>query len=256
MKAFDISCFLGNWPFRKLYKNNIDDLVKVHEENHITGGCISSLDSIFYNDPFEGDDDLHRLIEGSEYKHILTINPCLPGFKEDIERACNEFSIKGVRIYPGYHGYKLDSNEVNFLCSILCEKSIPLFITLRLEDERLNYLCSPQSINSSDISAFLLNHKDLKIVLSNIRYNELLDIKETINSSESIYFDTTGLKDRLFIIEKLLIHFSVDKILFGSLHPLYCLKSTILLIEKADIPEEYKAKILYENAVKLLMETP
>lgn len=79
----------------------------IHTRNGISSGYITSLNSIFYNDPFEGEVELHEKIKTSLYKHIMTVNPMLPGIRVDMERAIKDFYIKGVRVYPGYHGYDL-----------------------------------------------------------------------------------------------------------------------------------------------------
>ncbi|NSW91742.1 MAG: hypothetical protein HPY74_13920 [Firmicutes bacterium] len=247
MYKIDINCLLGHWPFRKIRKNSFEDLRKVHEINRIKYGYISSLDSIFYNDPFEGDQDLHEIIKGTEYKHVLTVNPELPGFISDIKRGIELFDIKGVRIYPGYHGYKLESKCLQKLCSLLAEKELPLFLTMRMDDERLDYLLQQKSIEARDLSNFLMEYPENKVVLLSIRVGEIVAIKDIINSRKNVFFDVSGLKDWLFVTEKLLKEINHNKILYGSNHPLYCLKSSLLLIEKAEIDASLKADIFYNN---------
>lgn len=252
MNKIDVNCFLGHWPFRKLYKNTYDDLLKVHADNNILYGYLSSLNSIFYNDPFEGEEELHEIIKNTGYKHILTVNPTLPGFMDDVERGIKLFKIWGVRVYPGYHGYQLDNSKLQKLCNLLDEAKLPLFLTTRMEDERLNYLFQPPSLTCDDIIKFLMKNPKLKTLLLSVRYGELQSLKEIINSSENIFFDTSGLKESLFVIEKLLKVFVPEKIIYGSMHPLFCLKSTMLLVEKAEIDESIKEKIFISNINQLL----
>jgi predicted TIM-barrel fold metal-dependent hydrolase len=240
---------LGSWPFRKLYKNTFEDLKKVHQKNGITSGYVSSLNSIFYNDPFEGELDLHEAIKDDPaYKHILTVNPLLPAFKDDIAKGVELFDIKGVRIYPYYHGYTLDNKYVEELCSILAEYKLPLFLTFRIEDERMNYMSSPRIPDTAEIADFMNRHPENSIVLIGIRYSEAEALKDIINSRSNVHLDTSGLKDLLFVTEKLLMLISPDKLVYGSLHPLYCLKSTLLLVEKAEINEKVREMILETNA--------
>jgi len=248
MKKTDVNCLLGHWPFRKIYKNTFEDLKRVHRNNGISYGYVSSINSIFYNDPFEGEEELHEVIKGSDYKHILTVNPTLPNYTDDIKNAINLFDIKGVRIYPGIHGYKLDSRYVTNLCGFLRNLGLPLFLTMRLEDERLNYIMHPQAPSVDELSDFIKINPMNTILLLNICYHEIIGLKDDINSHSNVFCDTSGLKHLLFIMEKLLKDINADKIVYGSLHPLYCLKSTMLLIEKAQIDESVKEKILGINA--------
>lgn len=251
MGSIDINCLVGHWPFRKITKNSFEELKKVHGANGISSGYIASLNSIFYNDPFEGDEELHEAIKGSGYKHILTINPTLPCIDQDIENGISRFDIKGVRIYPGYHGYSLGDDCVKELCKILSKHGLPLFIALRMEDERLNHIFQPRALTSSEIRAFLESNPGVKTVLLTIRMGEIESIKDLLHSRKNLFVDTSGLKDQIFNVDKLVAEYSSSKILFGSLHPLYCLKSSLIQVEKAYIEETDKNNILGKNAGQL-----
>lgn len=252
MNGIDVNCLLGHWPFRKIYKNTFDHLKQVHKENDIAYGYVSSINSIFYNDPFEGDLELHDVIKDSPYKHVLTVNPVLPGFKDDIELGIKLFGINGVRVYPGYHGYKLDNVHFSELCSALKYYNLPLFLSMRLEDERLDYIVRPSTLSMEDVGNFLSKNTDLRVLLLTFRNEELLQFKDALLSNPYVYYDTSGLKNNLFAVEKSIDAFGQDRMVYGSQHPLFCLKSTLLLVEKAELAESVKEKILYENAGKFL----
>jgi uncharacterized protein len=247
----DVNCLIGHWPFRKLYKNTLEDLLKVHQANQISSGYVASLSSIFYNDPFEGDEELHEIIKDTAYHHVLTINPTLPGFVDDVTRGLDLFNIKGIRIYPGYHGYNLQDEKLQALCTELVKLKLPLFLVLRMEDERLNHLNTPRSIPMDEVSRFVEQNKDLNIIIINIRLGEVNNIKNLIKNNGNVYFDTCGLKDGLFTVNNLVEIFGAKKMLYGSLYPMYSLKSTILLIEKASISEESKENIFNNNLAKI-----
>lgn len=50
------------------------------------------------------------------------------------------------------------------------------------------------------------------------------------------------------MIEKLLQRFPSNRIMYGSQYPLYTLKSTLLLVEQAEIDDEAKQRIMGMNA--------
>lgn len=252
MSKTDVNCLIGHWPFRKIAKNTLEDLKKVHEANGITGGYVSSLNSIFYNDPFEGDEELHEIIKGTAYKHVLTVNPTLPCFESDMISGLKRFDIKAVRIYPGYHGYKLIDDCVESLCNILVEHNLPLFLTLRMEDERLDHIVQPRPLGISEIRDFLETNSCLKTVLLSIRVGEIAELKDCIKSRSNILFDTSELKAQVFNIDNLVEEFTALKIVYGSLHPLYCLKSTILQVEKAKLDDDAKNFIFSKNMEQFL----
>jgi predicted TIM-barrel fold metal-dependent hydrolase len=247
MKRYDVNCLVGRWPFHRQAKFTLPDLVRAHAENGICSGFVASLESIFYNDPFEGDEDLHEALKGSSYRQILTVNPTLPGLEADIKRGIDVFQIAGVRIYPGYHGYRLDAGQLENLCGVLETFGLPLLLNLRLEDERLSHLFSPAAIDPEDIVNFVKKYSRLKIALLGIKYNEVIRLKSILTDCPNVYFDTSFLvKDYLFPIEKLTADFDSGKMLYGSLNPLNCMKSTFLAVDRAQISEK-KEQIFCSN---------
>ncbi len=251
MKTVDVNCFLGHWPFRKIRRGTFADLKAVHAENQIAFGYVSSLDSIFYHDPFEGDIELHEIIKGSDYQHILSVNPTLPCCLEDVRRGVQCFDIKGVRIYPDIHGFDINGPETDALCRLLGRLGLPLVLTVRLEDERMCYLLQSRPPKMEALDLFLKTHPQNAVLLTGIYYSEILQIKDTINSLEHVFFDASGLKESLFVVEKLLTAVPAEKLLYGSQHSLYCLKSTLLLLEKAAIDPAVRDQILAENYRRL-----
>lgn len=251
MNAIDINCMLGNWPFRKLYKNKLEDMLNVHKKNNIVSGLVSSLDGVFFNDPYEADEDLHNIVKNTSYKQVLTVNPTLPGYLDDIDNGVKNLNIAGVRIYPCYHEYHLDNSNLDDLCNKLKEHNLPLFVSVRMEDERLDYLTHPTLEKKDVVTSFINKHNDIKIIFLTIRYAEILDLKDLFISNPNLFADSSGLKDEIFVVEKLLQHIPSEKIMYGSLHPLFCLKSTMLRFEKAEISDKDKENMLYNNAKKL-----
>ena len=248
MGKMDVNCLIGHWPFRKLGKNTLPDLFKIHSENGITAGCVSSLNSIFYNDPLEGEAELHAAIKGTAgYSHIATVNPTLTSSRYDLTKCVKLYPVKGVRIYPGYHGYLLSDPCVSALCDKLEQLNLPLFLTLRMEDERLDYLMTPRVLPMDELKAFISAHTKLRVILLNIRTYEITDCVDVLKHP-NVFFDTSGFGYEQFNVEKYVAEFGPGKQVYGSLYPLNCLKSSILQVEKADLSDKIKQQIFYDNA--------
>ncbi len=250
MNRIDVNCLWGNWPFRKLYKNKFSDLTKIHSENGFEFGYVSSMNSIFYNDPFEGESELHEVIKGTHYRHVLTVNPTLPGYELDLERGIKLFQIAGVRVYPGYHNYRLDDKRFLNLCALLRKHRLPLLLTMRLEDERLDYLYLPRRIDvPGELLKFIDAVRDIPVLLMNLRYGEMLYCEEALRTYPNLYMDTSGIKDPVESFELITQHIGDKKIVYGSQYPLSALKSTLFEVTMAKIPQESKDRILRKNAL-------
>lgn len=252
MSRFDLNCMIGHWPFRKLRHNTLEEIQKIHGKNGITGGCISSLDSILYNDPYEGDEDMAGIIKGTDYIHIQSVNPVLSFTVADIKRGIEMFGIKGVKIYPCYHQYNLDTPELEPVCEYLRDQNIPLFVQLRMEDYRADYVMLQKQLGVKDIEVLLKKYPDNKIVLLTPRLHEIKALASMLKESKNVLMDTSGLKDGLYSVESVVDAIGPDKLAYGSLYPLFCLKSTLMLVEEAKLDQEIKQKILWENAKNFL----
>lgn len=248
--AIDVNCLWGSWPFRRLHKNNFGDLLSVHRETGFSLGYVACMNSIFYQDPMEGDEALHETLKGSGYRQLLTVNPMLPAWEDDVERGIKEFGIAGVRIFPSYHGYRLDDPCTAELCAKLRDFHLPLFVTMRMEDKRFDYLLLQREVGFPDeISAFLRTAKDLPVLLLSLRQGEMLCLAEDLRTMPNLYADTSCLKDSLFCMDTLTEKLGDRKLVYGSQYPLNAFRSTLFEVTMSRIPEESKNRILRENAL-------
>jgi len=248
MSRLDINCMTGQWPFRKLGHHTLEEVTKTHLQNGITGGFMSSMESVFYNDPYEGDEDLSKIIHGTTYFHVQSINPLLSFTVDDIKRGVEHFGIKGVKCYPCYHAFALDGPELEPVCRYLQEAGIPLMVQLRMEDYRADYIAIQKQLGVKDIGALLKKYPDNKIVLLTPRLNEIKALANMIKGHDNVLLDTSGLKDGLFSVEDTVAAIGPDKLAYGSLYPLFCMKSTLMLVEEAVLSSSIKQKILSGNA--------
>ncbi len=230
----DYNCFTGNWPFHKIRRNTFEDIKALHKKYGIEYGYISKIESVFYNDPFESELDLHNEIKGSGYKQVMTVNPTLDIAENIVKKGIKELDIKGVRIIPGYHGYSILDDCVKNLVKLLKENNLPLFINSHLEDERVSYLLHPIGTPFDEIGKFIAENKDIEIQLCTIGFNELMRIKDEILSSDKVYFDISGFKDRLFAIPEIRAAELSHKARFGSMAPLFCFESSYLIYNEED----------------------
>ena len=246
MARVDLNCFVGNWPFHYVRNNSLEDLIKLHKANDIEYGYVSALEAIFYHDPYEADSRLAKELEGTAYRHVVTVNPKLPGCCDSVRRMVREFLVAGVRILPGFHDYLLTDPDVEKLCELLEELNLPLFLTLRMEDERAQYMFITNEVPTWDIDGFLGRHRNIKIVICNIRNGEASYLTNLLKYYDNVSIDCSGFKNGLFAIDEFYKSGILDAVVYGSTAPIFCMKSTVLLIETADIPADAK-KAVFEG---------
>ena len=233
---YDVSAFTGHWPFRRLRENDLEKQLSRFSHWGITGGCISSLDAIFYNDPWEADKILWEAIRDTNWELSMCANPCLPWIEDRIIDARN-LGIRHIRLYPGIHHYRL--SDANSIIKLAGRLGMTGTITARLEDKRLCYLLCQHEVNVTECVTLAEENPNTRVMLSGFYIHELGTIDRKV---PNLYVDTAGLCHGLDPVDVLLEAIPVDRILFGSLYPLQCLESNLL-----NLPEQLREQILSQN---------
>ena len=244
----DFNCYVGNWPFNKLRKKTLADLRELHKKHGITSGYVSSIESIFFNDFYESEKDLYEELKGSGYSQVTVVNPTLAFCPLALERCIKEFDIKGIRLSPGYHGYHIDSEIVDPVMKIAREYNLPVFVSLRMMDERLTHIIHPEIPTIDEISAFLKKYPDNVIILTHIKVNESPKLEEFADENTKVFFDMSGFRSNIVKVE----HYNkiLRKSVFGSAFPLISIASTAELVKNEVDDEEAKDAILNNTKIK------
>jgi len=248
MAIYDINCFYGHWPFRYLRHESLPELIRTHHNAGIAGGALGFLDSIFYNDPSEGDDKMMRIIPGSQYIPTPSINPKLPMVINDIER----YAPKAVRVYPYMHGYKLTDECFAPIAEYLSAHGIRLLVNTRLYVSREAYFFLAPDPDMDDEAEFAKRYPDLKIAFLGHDRPELTHKKfsDTVRNSGNIVCDTSFV--RMAPMDVIADSIGIENIVFGSSHPLLCLESTRLTLEKAGFGDDGTAAVFGGNYLRFM----
>ena len=114
----DINAYLGHWPFHPLRHRAAGDLITLMDRKDIDQAVVSSLHAILYKNSQAGNEEMADEIGPHRDRLIpfATINPTYAGWRDDVERCHKELGMRGIRIYPSYHGYSLsDRSSVDLL---------------------------------------------------------------------------------------------------------------------------------------------
>ena len=194
MNRFDGNCFVGNWPFYRVNEKTVEGLLNVHKRYGFTGGFLSSLEAVFYQDPFEAESQLAIEIKGTPYRHIMVLNPMLPAWKDDLDRGVEKLGVAGVRLMPGFHGYTLDDFVLDEVIEQVKKYNLYLLITLRMHDDRMTWMYHPRSIPMEEICRFVNRNHDVRILLNHIGSHEIKQMNTLGVIWDNLFVDTYGFK--------------------------------------------------------------
>lgn len=244
----DFNCFVGNWPFFRVRCNTAEKLMQLHERCGITGGVVSSLEAIFYQDPYEAELQLAKQLEGTPYLHAMVLNPMLPAWKDDLRRCVEKLHMKAVRLVPGFHGYALTDPVMDEVCDALRAYRLPLILTLRLRDERTMWMLQPRPLAIDEIAQFLDGHRDIPTLLAHIYTKELKKLDEQFAGRDNLFADTSGFKDNMLPLDFVWRETNArEKVVFGSGAPLMEIRASVMMIDGSDLNKKDNFKQLLDN---------
>lgn len=247
MNYMDFNCFTGNWPFHKVRCNTVEKLAAQHKRIGVTGGIVSALEAIFYQDPYEAELSLAKELEGTNYLHAMILNPRLPGWKDDLHRAQRDLNIKAVRLVPGYHDYLLTDPIMDEVCKEIWEAKLPLILTLRLLDDRSAYGIRPRPIPDAEAVEFLEKNPDIPTLLANVRVAQLKNYLPLFETRKNLFMDTSGFMASLFPVEDTWPLVG-DRMVFGTNAPLTEMYSIRHILDTAAVDSGAKDTVLTGNS--------
>jgi predicted TIM-barrel fold metal-dependent hydrolase len=185
---------------------------------------------------------LSKEIIGTGYMHAVSINPMLPNTAYDIKRADESFRYDAFRIYPTLHGYDFDTPQFTEFYHMASHKGKPLFIHCLFGDPRLDYLLKQLLFESESLGLFLKAGHSIPVVLCNIRLNDIYAMAPYAGQNNNIYYDMSELRHSMFAIDDLSKAGLVDRMVFGSLYPVFDFKAAYIHLD--GVEDSIKNKIL------------
>jgi hypothetical protein len=138
----DSNVHLFEWPFRKLKYAQTEALIAKLRMHRITQAWAGSFEAVLHK---QLDAINRRLAEECRTRGdgmlipFGSVNPVGPDWEEDLRRCHEQYRMPGVRLYPAYHGYRLEHPEFARMVSVAAKRGMLVQIAMRLEDERVHH---------------------------------------------------------------------------------------------------------------------
>lgn len=136
-EVVDANAFIGNAPFQPR-QSSPEELIAMMDRKGVDRAIVSSLDSVLYRNPQNGNRQLAEAIQGYEDRFIsfATIDPTYTAWDEDLTECIGELGMAGVKLLPAYDDYDLDDPAVQSLMDRCAELDVPVTFVAALEDKR------------------------------------------------------------------------------------------------------------------------
>jgi len=249
----DCNAYVGHWPFSQRHHNTCGSLLERMNRFGVNMACISNLNGVFYKNTQAANEELHEQL-GSDttfqkrFIPFAVINPIYNGWKSDLETCHSEMRMKGIRLFPQYHGYELTHPSCVELVKMARDRDLPVALSLRMVDSRPSSwldLEIKKEWNLKDIVPIIKEVPDAKYLVVNIANGVLLSDEETtLFKKTRMLMDTSG--RAITSLAELLQIFGTDKFAFGSHSPILDALTGLLRIEslRAEEADEATRKLL------------
>jgi len=257
MMIIDANAYLGNWPFRRLRHNTAQGLLALMERHKIDKAVVSSINAIFYKNCHAGNEEL--AMETREYQDRLipfaTLNPMYAGWEDDLEQCAEEFRMKGLRLFPHYHNYKLTDDESLRLIDGATKRHMPVSIPIRVVDRRQrHWLDNVRDLAHSEIEEIIKARPETTFILTNGAgwQNSQLAKNEELKSRK-FFIEISRLTSVLQeSIPKLLDALGPGKLVFGTGMPFKYPMPALLKMDMLNAEDDVKEHIYWRNIADVL----
>ncbi|NND71982.1 MAG: amidohydrolase family protein [Rhodothermales bacterium] len=245
----DINVSYGNWPFQSFALNSLEALTDHLKVSGISHAFASHLGSVFDPDT----EQFNRMLVQdcssiSNCFPVPTVNPAVPGWREQLEALLEIADIKALKAYPSYHNVNLSSKEMDEVARFASESNLQLMIVVRLEDARTRYHgLGVTGVPTAQMIEFCQTHTSINPVFLNAY---LPEIREISSSVSNVYFDTS-FAAWFFVMETLRDSVGLSRILFGSHSPFLTTGASLDKVRLARLSELEKTIVLRQNASEL-----
>jgi hypothetical protein len=259
----DTNVHLFRWPFRRLKYDRTDQLVQKLRRHRITQAWAGSFDAVLHKQL----DLVNASLTEECKKHgdgmllpIGSVNPAWPDWQEDLRRCHEQYLMKGIRLYPGYHGYKLDHSALAELIAAATKRGMIVQIAIRMEDERVHQasLLAP-AVNSAPLLELLPRVPDARVQLLNADTALRGGHVQSMIDSTGVVFDIAGLEAQGALGSLIdgthsgyAIKLPVERLLFGSHAPFFPCESSILKLFESPLNREELQLVMHANARRLI----
>jgi predicted TIM-barrel fold metal-dependent hydrolase len=254
----DVNVSLGHWPFRRLPLDEPGALVAALERQGVSQAWAGSFEALLHRDVAGVNLRLAadcRTFGRDRLVPFGTVNPTLPDWREDLRRCHEVHRMPGLRLYPNYHGYRLDDPRFGALLDEAAGRSRIVQIAVAMEDERTQHplVCVPP-VDLTPLVELVERRPALRVVVLNAALRPGSDLVKRLLETRRVWFDTAMLEG-LAVVERFVAVSGSGRLLVGSHAPFYCLEAAPFKLQEATLAPADQAAIVEGNARALVQRS-
>jgi predicted TIM-barrel fold metal-dependent hydrolase len=259
----DTNVHLFRWPFRRLKYDRTEALVRKLRRHRIAQAWAGNFEAVWHK---QLDGANRRLADECRGRGdgllvpIGSVNPAWPDWEEDLRRCHEQYRMPGIRLYPAYHGYRLDHPELLRLLGAAARRGLIVQVAIRMEDERVHHpsVVAP-AVDASPLPEALARVPGARVQLLNadtvFRSGHVRALIERTRTTFDIAaVEGDGGLGRLMADAhpNYRGRVPVERLLFGTHAPFFPCESALLKLIESPLDRAQLDAIMFSNARRLL----
>ena len=254
-ELIDVNSYTGHWPFRRVPGDEPQALVAKLREQKVTQAWTGSFDGLFHRDLAAVNERLVKVCREHGDGLLIpfgSINPALPDWEDDLRRCHEAHGMRGIRLHPNYHGYKLDDPRFAKLLAVATERRLIVQLAISMEDERTQSPLMPiPHVDAAPLAALVKSLPALRLVLLNAFRGLAIPKVADLIAVGQVYTDIAMLEG-VGGVGRLIEQTAAERVLFGSHFPFFYHESATLKLRESSLAQPQLKAVTAENAMRLL----
>jgi predicted TIM-barrel fold metal-dependent hydrolase len=185
---------------------------------------------------------------------LAVINPNLLSWRAHLGECLDAYGVMGIKLHPDYHKFSLLEGPVQEVMAEARRLELPVYIQTSLLDMRHHPgYCFVPEVPIAEVAQAVERYAENTFIIGGgkhftARVNELL----RSTGSENFYVVTDGLGGPFDGLGGLVERMGSERLLLGTRTPILYAEAAKWMVEQSAIDDRDKARILGENAARLL----
>lgn len=180
---------------------------------------------------------------------VPVIDPTLPTWPAELEKAAGHRAVRMIKLLPGYGGYDLAAADELF--EEVARVNLAAMVQIRIDDPRRHHpMAMVPDVPAGDVVEAAKRHPNLKLVIGGASAAALRECAAQVRDLPGLYADTSQV-DGVDGVEMLVEEGLGNKLLFGSHAPVFTPAAAIARV-LIDLHEDTAVGIMEDNAAGLL----
>lgn len=234
----DVNVSLGRWPSRRLPLDETSRLAARLRRHGVTQAWAGSFDAVFGSDLAAANANLAAACRKQGHEWLLpfgSVNLARTDWEHEFHRCVTEHQMRGLRLHPNYHGYKLNDPAFARLLALADSHGLVVQLALALEDERVQSARTrAPHVDVTPLLTLLKTPAGARVMLLNWHRAVSLERVRQL-AALGVCLDIATLEN-VGGVASLVAQIPSGRIVFGSHAPFFYFEAALLKLQESDLP--------------------